>query len=84
MKRRKCSKVAKYLVYNRLSVFLDFVSFYCETAKKILRRFCEGSMGCKIPRAGLDELKRETPDLDRIVDKVLLLCSMVELTTRDP
>ena len=42
------------------------------------------SLVAKCHRSGLEELKREDPELDRIVDKVLLLCSVVELATRDP
>lgn len=39
----------------------------------------KNALVAKISRAGLDELKKETPELERIVDKVLLLCSVVEL-----
>ena len=39
----------------------------------------KNALVAKVSRAGLDELKKETPELERIVDKVLLLCSVVEL-----
>lgn len=38
----------------------------------------------KCHRSGLDKMKEENPELEKIVDKVLLLCSVVELATRDP
>lgn len=44
----------------------------------------KNSLVAKFHRSGLDELKAKNLDLDRIVDRVLLLCSVVELASQDP
>ena len=39
----------------------------------------KNALVAKVSREGLEEVKKENPELERIVDKVLLLCSVVEL-----
>ena len=58
--------------------FVDYVLNRPRTFTVVAGKDC---LVAKCKRSGLDELKRENPNLDRIVDKVLLLCSVVELAS---
>ncbi|KAL9190695.1 hypothetical protein ACHAXT_000401 [Thalassiosira profunda] len=70
-------------MYSVGSVF-GFVDFVLKRPRTFSVVAGKDALVAKCHRSGLDELKKSNPDLDRIVDKVLLLCSVVELATRDP
>ena len=70
-------------VFSVGSVF-GFVDFVLKRQRTFSVIAGKDALVAKCHRSGLDELKRENPDLDRIVDKVLLLCSVVELATKGP
>ena len=76
--RRNMSRV---MTVGSVFGFVDYVLKRPRTFSVVAGK---DSLVAKCHRSGLEELKREDPDLDRIVDKVLLLCSVVELSTRDP
>ena len=65
-------------------LLLGFVDFILQRPRTFSVVAGKNALVAKCHRSGLDELKAENPALDRIVDKVLLLCSVVELSTRDP
>jgi len=69
---------------SRVGSVFGFVDFVLKRPRTFSVIAVKDSLVAKCHRFGLDELKRENPDLDRIVDKVLLLCSVVELATKDP
>lgn len=60
--------------------FVDFVLNRPRTFSVVAGK---DAIVAKCHRSGMDELKRENSELDRIIDRVLLLCSVVELATRD-
>ncbi|KAL7542533.1 hypothetical protein ACHAXR_011871 [Thalassiosira sp. AJA248-18] len=74
-------QVSRVLSVGSVVGFVDFVLKRPRTFSVIAGK---DSLIAQCHRSGLDELKKDNPDLDRIVDKVLLLCSVVELATRDP
>lgn len=72
-------QVSRVLSVGAVVGFVDFLLKRQRTFSVVAGK---DSLVAKCHRSGLDELKRENPDLDRIVDKVLLLSSAVELSTR--
>lgn len=65
------------------SVF-GFVDFILKRPRRFSAVAGKDSIIAICHRSGLDNLKKEKPELDRIVDKMLLLCSAVELAAKDP
>ena len=74
-------QLSRVLSVGSVFGFVDFVLRRPRTFSVVAGK---DSIIAKCHRSGLDDLKKEKPDLDRIVDKVLLLCSVVELATKDP
>lgn len=70
------------MVVNACEGFVDFVLERPRTFSVVAGS--DNTLVAKCHRSGLDRLKAENPVMDRIVDKVLLLCSAVELASRDP
>lgn len=71
--------------HNNTSFFRKgFVDFILQRPRSFSVVATKDALVAKFHRSGLDELKAKNPDLDRIVDKVLLLCSVVELASHDP
>lgn len=73
----QAGQISRVLSVGSIFGFVDYIlqrprSFHVVAGAK-------NALVAKVSRAGLDELKNETPELERIVDKVLLLCSVVEL-----
>jgi len=69
--------ISRVLSVGSVFGFVDYIlqrprSFHVVAGAK-------NALVAKVSRAGLNELKKETPELERIVDKVLLLCSVIEL-----
>jgi MFS superfamily sulfate permease-like transporter len=60
------------------SVF-GFVDYILQRPRSFQTVGAKNALVAKISRKGLEEVKKENPELERIVDKVLLLCSVVEL-----
>lgn len=70
--------------YNISFFRKGFVDFILQRPRSFSVVATKDALIAKFHRSGLDELKAKNPDLDRIVDKVLLLCSVVELASHDP
>ncbi len=84
LKRRnvlESGQISRVLSVGTVFGFVDFVLRRPRTFTVVAWR---DSLVAKCHRSGLDALKRENADLERIVDKVLLQCSVVELAARDP
>ena len=77
----ECGQVSQVLSVGSVFGFVDFILKRQRTFSVVAGK---DSLIAKCHRSGLDQLKRENQDLDRIIDKVLLLCSAVELATRGP
>jgi CRP-like cAMP-binding protein len=70
-------QISRILTVGSVFGFVDYIlqrprTFHAVAAKN-------NALVAKISRKALEEVKREQPDLERIVDKVLLLCSVLEL-----
>jgi CRP-like cAMP-binding protein len=73
----EAGQISRVLSVGSIFGFVDYIlqrprSFQVVAGAK-------NALVAKVSREGLNELKKETPELERIVDKVLLLCSVVEL-----
>lgn len=73
----QAGQISRVLSVGSIFGFVDYIlqrprSFHVVAGAK-------NALVASVSRAGLNELKNETPELERIVDKVLLLCSVVEL-----
>eukprot|EP00804_Cyclotella_cryptica_P022107 CCRYP_011586-RE/>CCRYP_011586-RE protein AED:0.10 eAED:0.10 QI:247/1/1/1/0.41/0.53/13/246/985 len=75
-------QVSRILSVGSIFGFVDFVLQRPRTFSVVAG--AENVLIAKCHRDGLDRLKADNPAMDRIVDKVLLLCSAVELASRDP
>lgn len=80
IRRRNVLERGQVLSVGRVFGFVDFVLKRPRSFSVVAGR---DSLVAKCHRSGLDQLKKENSELDRIIDKVLLLCSVVELATRD-
>jgi len=74
-------QVSRVLSIGNIFGFVDFI---LQRPRSFSVVATKDALIAKFHRSGLDELKAKNPDLDRIVDKVLLLCSVVELASHDP
>jgi len=73
----QAGQISRVLSVGSIFGFVDYIlqrprSFHVVAGAK-------NALVAQVSRAGLNEVKNETPELERIVDKVLLLCSVVEL-----
>lgn len=86
VKQRRSSGAGIGQVSRALSVgsVFGFVDFVLKRPRTFSVVAGKDSLIAECHQSGLDELKQNNPDLDRIVDKVLLLCSVADLATRDP
>jgi CRP-like cAMP-binding protein len=83
VKRRnvlESGQVSRVLSVGSVFGFVDFVLKRPRTFSVVAGK---DARVAKCHRSGLDELKLENSELDRIIDRVLLLCSVLELATRD-
>ena len=73
----EAGQISRVLSVGSIFGFVDYIlqrprSFQVVAGAK-------NALVAKVSRVGLNELKTQSPELERIVDKVLLLCSVVEL-----
>jgi hypothetical protein len=83
VKRRnvlESGQVSRMLSVGSVFGFVDFVLNRSRTFSVVAEK---DARVAKCHRSAMDELKKENPELDRIIDRVLLLCSVIELATRD-
>lgn len=83
VKRRnvlESGQVSRVLSVGSVFGFVDFVLARPRTFSVVAGK---DARVAKCRRSGLDELKKEDLELDRIIDRVLLLCSVLELASRD-
>ncbi len=73
-------QVSRMLSVGSVFGFVDFVLNRSRTFSVVAGK---DARVAKCHRSRLDELKKEDLELDSIIDRVLLLCSVVELATRD-
>ena len=71
-------QISRVLSVGSVFGFVDYIlkrprSFH------VVANGAKNALVAQVSEAGLDELKKKTPELEQIVDKVLLLCSVVEL-----
>ena len=79
--RRRITESGKASRVQTVGSVFGFVDYVLNRNRSFTVVAGKECLVAKCKRSGLDELKRENPNLDRIVDKVLLLCSVVELAS---
>jgi CRP-like cAMP-binding protein len=79
VKRRNVLESGQISRVLSVGTVFGFVDFVLKRPRQFTVVAWRDALVAKCHRSGLDELKRENTDLERIVDKVLLLCSVVEL-----
>jgi len=83
VKRRNVLESGQISRVLSVGTVFGFVDFVLKRPRQFTVVAWRDALVAKCHRSGLDELKRENTELERIVDKVLLLCSVVELAARD-
>ena len=83
VKRRNVLESGQISRVLSVGTVFGFVDFVLKRPRQFTVVAWRDALVAKCHRSGLDELKRENTELERIVDKVLLLCSVVELAARE-
>jgi len=74
-------QISRVLSVGTVFGFVDYILKRPRTFSVVAGK---DSLIAKFHSSGLEELKASNPDLDRIVDRVILLSSVVELASKDP